>query len=290
MSLEQEVSKLVDATNKLTGVISEKVNEINKTVANKLKEVDAAVSKVAADIRATIKGELRQIIFVDQVNGSDDNDGKSSSRPLASLNKASQLHKHAGILDITIMGDYDVSKEIYEGGVAAAFYNAAITIRAANASNPVKIKFDWTGLEAYPHQYFMRSFQVYNCGVFEFSGITFVLPEIPDDHGPGKAYPHGAAVIRSNNSTMVASTLTVRLYQCQIEVPEPERSEWHFIGNPSGFTKLFVSSVTMPAEWRDRNKMFSYGKLSDTIFAIRQANHASVLSTDSTITNTGAVK
>ncbi|MGL4473718.1 MAG: hypothetical protein ACRCT7_04555 [Shewanella sp.] len=290
MSLESQVSALVEATNKLTTIVSNKIADINNTVANKLKDVDLAVSKVAADIRSTIKGEMRQIIYVDQINGSDDNDGKSKSKPFASLQKASSMHKNAGILDITLLSDYDIRKEIYQGGVAASFYNAVVSIRAENAANPVKIKFDWTGNDSYPEQYFMRSFQVYNCGVIEFSGIVFELPDVPSDHGPGKMYPHGASVIRSNNSTLVAAQLIVRLYHCQIEVPEAERSEWHFIGNISGFTNLMISTVTMPAAWRDRNKMFHHGKLSDTAFVIRQANHSSVLSTDNSVINNGAVK
>ncbi|MGL4755186.1 MAG: hypothetical protein ACRCXB_22740 [Aeromonadaceae bacterium] len=286
LSLESNIADLVTATNKLTNTVSGKITEINNTVANKLKEVDAAVSKVASDIRTTIRGEMKKTIYVDQLLGSDDNDGKSKAKALKTLSKATTLHNYAGILEIILVGDYEFTDE----DSLVYIYNMNLLLRAYDVNEPVRIKFQTSYVEAYPDQYFMKSFQVYHSAVIECYSIIFELPPVPNDHGPGKTYPHGASVFRSNNSSLVACDLTVRCYKCKVEVSEPERSEWHFIGNPSGHTSFIASNFEIPAEWRDRNKMFHLGRLSDTAFSIRNCSHKSSMSSDDSVFNDGRVK
>lgn len=155
---------------------------------------------------------------------------------------------------------------------------------------PVTIKFNYYIPDDYSDQFMMRSFYFYHSGNIEFYAVNLDLPEIPLAHQSGKLYPHGASVVRSNSSSLVTTQLGVRLSKVNIIVPEPEKSEWHFIGNPSGMTDLVFANVTLPAAWRDRNKMFFQGRLSDTIFGKRTVNTTTALSTSNTIYNDGRVK
>lgn len=283
MSLEQEVSKLVDATNKLTGVISEKVSEINKTVANKLKEVDVAVSKVANDIRATIRGEMRKVVFVDQLNGDDKNDGKSKDNAFATFSKAASVGIPGGVIEIQVIGDYIYS----DSDAVPSFYASSVLIRSIDIENKSRIKFSHMYSVSYPEQFFMRSFTFYHTAEVEFYGIILELPDVPPEHGTGFRYPHGAAVVRSNSTSLVAMDLTVRLSRTEVIVPEPERSGWHLVGNPSGFNNIILDNISLPTAWRDRNKIYLYCKLASTSISLANCNHKNALSADESVFNDG---
>lgn len=151
------------------------------------------------------------------------------------------------------------------------------------------VKFDYYIPDDYPNQFMMRSFKFYHSANIEFYAVNLELPEIPSEHQSGKTYPHGASVVKSNSSSLVTTQLGVRLSKVNIIVPDAEKSEWHFIGNPSGMTDLIFSGVTLPASWRDRNKMFFQGRLSDTVFCKRTIDTNAALSTSSIIYNDGKV-
>ncbi|MGL4869922.1 MAG: hypothetical protein ACRC48_06880 [Aeromonas veronii] len=283
MSLESQVAALVEATNKLTNTVSNKISDINNTVANKLKEVDAAVSKVAADIQATIRGELRKVVFVDQIAGSDSNDGKSKAKAFATLSKAANACLPGGVLEIQIVGDYTYS----DTDAVPSFYAASVMIRSYDLNNKGRIKFSYMYNALYPDQFFMRSFTVYHSATIEFYGINLELPDVPPEHGSGFRYPHGAAVVRTNSSSLVAIDLTVRLSQVEVIVPEPARSGWHLVGNPSGYSNIILDNIALPAEWRDRNKIYLYCKLASTSITLANCNHKNALSTDESVYNDG---
>lgn len=81
MSLEQQVSSLVTAANKLTGTVNAKFGEIDK-------KVDASIKEVNAAIPTAIQNALTPAFFVDPENGNNDNDGKSKEKAFQTIYKA----------------------------------------------------------------------------------------------------------------------------------------------------------------------------------------------------------
>ncbi|MCH9691003.1 MAG: hypothetical protein K0U59_02885 [Gammaproteobacteria bacterium] len=275
MSVEKQLSDVVQACNALT-----------KVVNNKVSEIDKALSQAVAEIPKVVRAEGRKRLYIDQVNGSDDNDGLALSRPLRSLARAGSLTIPGGACELYLLNDYEFLTS--EG--RSIFYSADVQVRSADVYNPVTIKFNAYKLEKYIDQYFMASFQFYQSGTIEFYRINLELPSIPDDHGPGKYYPHGASVVRSNSTGIVVMPLSVRLSEVKIIVPDEAVNEFHFIGNPSGITNLALYACTMPSAWKDRNKMFHQGKLSNTIIGKRIINSDRAMSTDLNVENTGRVE
>lgn len=274
MALEQDIAELVQASNNLTGVVE-----------GKIKEIDKAVASAVSGIPEAVRDESHKRLYLDSINGDDNNSGLSVNSPLKTFRKASSLTMHGGVVEIYLLNDYIFSST----ESIPVFYGTSVQVRSYDTVNRVKIKFSYHRSEQYPDQYFMRSFQFHLSGSIEFYLINLELPDVPSDHAAGKTYPHGASVVRTYSSGLVATPLNVRLSHVDIIVPQPEINDFHLIGNPSGITNLALAGVSFPVEWRDRNKMLHQGKLSNTLFGRHIINSASALSSDDSVQNSGKV-
>ncbi|HCE1515537.1 TPA: hypothetical protein NGR29_004481 [Vibrio parahaemolyticus] len=275
MSLEQSVSELVGACNRLTN-----------TVEGKDAQIDAALQNGLNSIPAAIRKEAKKTIYLDQVNGSDLNDGTSVNKSVKTMAKIGDLVTSGGVAEICLLNDY-----IYTPmETLPAFYGSCVQFRSYDFNNIVKIKFSVANSPDTPDQFIMRSLLFYQSGSLEFYKINLELPDVPLSHGVGKVYPHGASVVRCNSGSVAVMTLNVRLSEVNLIVPDAAINEFHFVGNPSGITNLSLSNVTYPASWRDRNKFFYQGQLSDTLIGKRLVTSADVMSTDESVYNSGIVK
>ncbi len=268
-----------------TAALIESVNELTNTVAGKVQEIDSAMEEAKASIPATILSESRKTLYVDQENGLDTNTGLSVSNPLKTLYAAANLTIPGGAVDIRLLRDYAFDPNDY----MVNFYSAAVMVRSYDTANPVTIKFASYQAESTPDIYYMRSFQFFQSGSIEFSNINLELPEVPAEHAVGKSYPHGASVVRSNTSGAVVMPLSVRLSNVEIIVPDSDINEFHFIGNPSGITNFALANCVYPTDWRDRNKFFHQGRLSETLIGKRVVNSSAAISTDESVYNSGSV-
>ncbi|MGP9466738.1 hypothetical protein ACT3RU_06935 [Halomonas sp. TP35] len=95
MSLESQIAALVSAANSLTS-----------QVAGKLDEIDQKTNAVASSITDAIKDSNSVEIFIDQQNGSDENDGVSVASALKTISSARNLMMPGGLYRLKIIGDY----------------------------------------------------------------------------------------------------------------------------------------------------------------------------------------
>lgn len=157
MSVEEQLSDVVQACNALTTVVN-----------NKISEIDKALSQAVAKIPEVVRAEGRKRLYIDQVNGSDDNDGLALSRPLRSLARAAFLTIPGGVCELYLLNDY----EFLISESRAIFYSADVQVRSMDVYNPVTIKFNAYKIEKYIDQYFMSSFHFYQSGTIEFYNIN----------------------------------------------------------------------------------------------------------------------
>lgn len=266
--------------------IFQNLSQATINAANEAKQYAAGAEQVVSDanIGNIVNREMRKILHVDCQNGNDNNDGLAPERPLKTLVRASELTAPGSATVIKMMRDYTFSPD-----EIVNFYNSAVVIQSYKTNARVKIKFNYYVLPQYPDTYYMSSFLLSFAGSIEFYSIDLELPNVPPDHAPGKIYTSHAAVLRANASLLATTLLSVRLYSVNIIVPEPERSGWNFIGNGAAMTSLFVTAVTMPAAWRDRNKMILQSRLSTATITKSLINTSTVLSNDPSVYNNGSV-
>jgi len=70
------------------------------------------IAKMTADIRATISGEMYKTVYVDEVNGDNNNSGSSSS-PLKDIHLAVSKVPHGGKIQIFLLSDCNFSANVY---------------------------------------------------------------------------------------------------------------------------------------------------------------------------------
>ncbi len=103
MSLEQQVTALVEASNNLTNTVNNKIGEIDQ-------KVDDATSSVPDKIRE----EMSKRVYVNAVNGSDSNQGTQSS-PFKTLQHAFNVIATAGYGSIDVLSDITVTSILGAG-------------------------------------------------------------------------------------------------------------------------------------------------------------------------------
>ncbi|MBP4047218.1 hypothetical protein [Chromobacterium violaceum] len=99
MSLEGKIAELVTAANGLISTFNGKRNEIDKAVSK-------AISAVP---------EFFKVWYVDQVNGSDKNDGSLKS-PFSSIERAVDATPLGGAAEISLLSDYEAERRVHISG------------------------------------------------------------------------------------------------------------------------------------------------------------------------------
>ncbi|AXF86631.1 hypothetical protein DTO96_102386 [Ephemeroptericola cinctiostellae] len=89
-TIDQLLTQAIEAQNNLTAVVATKMASINASVA-------AAIAAVPA---------LEKTCFLDEIAGSDTNDGLTAGTAFATMTKCATLSQIGGILTIKIVGDY----------------------------------------------------------------------------------------------------------------------------------------------------------------------------------------
>lgn len=127
MSLEQQVTALVEASNNLTSVVNGKIQQIDQ-------KVDEATSAVPDKIR----DEMSKRVYIDAINGSDSNVGTQAS-PFRTLNKAFNVIATAGYGMIDVLSDITVTSLLNanEKSIIVNLNGNTATLRdgAVNGSN-----------------------------------------------------------------------------------------------------------------------------------------------------------
>ncbi|MYM61124.1 hypothetical protein GTG28_17995 [Vibrio sp. OCN044] len=101
MANTSEITDLINQTTKLT-----------QTVLDKVGEIDNKVDRATSVVPSAIRNMFDQTFYVDSFNGSDQNEGKTSSKPLKSFSKAIDLVPLGGTGKIVLLADM----ESFSGG------------------------------------------------------------------------------------------------------------------------------------------------------------------------------
>ena len=103
MSLEQQVTALVASANALTGAVN-----------NKIEGIDQKVNSATTAIPDKIKAEMHKTLWVDSVNGSNNNDGLSKGLPIQSIKSAVDSAPKGAHVVVKLMGQntYEINEDI----------------------------------------------------------------------------------------------------------------------------------------------------------------------------------
>lgn len=246
MSLEQQIAALVDASNNLTGAINGKV-----------KEIDKAVDDAVTGIPQAIADNLYRVVYLDQTNGSDSNDG-TYGKPVQSMRSIANKTPAGGSLDIRLLSDY-----VFEETEDASFTNAQVRI-LSHDENRRKIKFNTSKTE--DGKQVLRGFFSRRGGLFNFYNINLELPDMPSVPGTFSTY---SCVIASHFGDDMGVPLSVRINGVEVIVPTPETNNFMFLANFDGLNLVSVGNCTFDAAWINRDKFFYGGSSLDTLKASR---------------------
>ncbi|MBE5148035.1 hypothetical protein HJ042_07900 [Vibrio parahaemolyticus] len=233
------------------------VNELTNTVVGKQAEIDAEVEKAVTSIPQAINNYMGRVVFVDQVNGNDSNDG-TLSKPYRSIEKASQGTPAGGSVDIRLLSNY-----LFSETESASFVSSQVRVSSYD-SNRRRIKFN-TAKDAENRQ-MLKGFFTRRGGFFNFYNVDLELPDMPTVPGIFSVY---SCIVSTHFGDDMGVPLSVRLHNVGLVVPEPEKNNFMFVANHDGITMVSVGECTFDAVWVNRDKFFFGGSATDTLKASR---------------------
>ncbi|RUR46209.1 hypothetical protein [Vreelandella populi] len=248
MSLESQIAALVSAANNLTS-----------QVAGKMAGIDKAVKNAVEGIPREIERKMDREVFVDQLNGDDNNPG-TSANPVKTIRKAAQETPSGAAVSITLMSDY----EFYDVRDNADFLNAYVRIRSFDVNSHKKIKFNRYNNDGRER---IAGFGSRRGGLFNFYNVVLELPDMPQNPG---TFGYNSTVITTHGGDDMGVPLSLRMNNVEIIVPDAAINNFWFMGNQNGITLASVINLTAPKAWIDRGRFFFGGVESEGVFVGRR--------------------
>ena len=242
MSLMDEMKNVVD-----TG------RELFSTVSGKMKAIDDKVDAAVEGVPAEILNKMGRTVYVDQINGSDSNSGKSSSSPFKTFQRVGDTTPAGAAVEIRLMGNYEFTSED-----VARFTGAQVFIRSNDPDVDSRIKFYGEIKSGY---YSASGFTVYRNTLLNFFRIIIELPDIPAGTG---VTGDGSAIIKTHSVADVPSPLFLRFAQVEFAVPNAENNPF-VICPGSGPVSISSNTVTAPQAWINKGGIMNRLPSSDQI-------------------------
>lgn len=205
MSLENQVTALVSAANKLTSEVANKMNGIDK-------KVDEATQAVPDAVRALSS----QTFFVDQANGNDNWTGLNQGAALKSIDEAVARTPVSSVCFVTLRGDYHFSSVVSYG---CDLYITGIEVGNSTPRDIPKMTFG------------TRIVNASNSGV-DYLRVDGLVPEsnnliafrnikivMPDDSLNPAACRNGFSSVIRHRLAEATAVVSVVLIDCVVERP-----------------------------------------------------------------------
>lgn len=246
MALEQDISRLVEASNRLTSAIDGKV-----------RDYDRKIEKATNEISTKIRKEMYKVFYVDNVNGNDANSGFTIEQPKKTIKSACDSIPAGGLCKIRLINNYNITRE-----EQVSAFCKFIQIISYPAEKNYTIRSTYFIPEKHPNNYELSGFYVRYYGGYELYNVNLEFPAMPQIHN-GFHFNNHASLFKSNHDGDRANSMYLTLCRVNIIVSDPNFSKFSLIGNTSGHTTLALGTVQAPKQWLDRKKLY-YGQADST--------------------------
>lgn len=255
MSLETQIAALIEASNSLTNAVAEKMGVIDQELQLAIDGVPAAIVR-----------NMGRVWHLDQVDGDDANDGRTSLTPVRNLRKIANDTPAGAAVEIRVKGTYQMETS------DAAFTGAQLLIRSYG---DYKGKLKFTGYVHEPtNEYAAYGFIVYRNTSFNFYDIDIELPDVPTGT---RGIGNRRALIETHTAADIPNPLSIRMGNVSIIVPDSANNPYTLTTGRC-LTLLHVAGVSAPREWLDNAGLFdNVGIINNSLMASFIYNNSSLL-------------